>query len=92
MYAPWLPHSGTCGDKRQEVAAFTGCVILSSYLVLFIMFYFSTYRKPSTKKALKKAQKTEVPTISETADMATDVVKSATATIVDTVNENKCRA
>ncbi|KIV86164.1 hypothetical protein PV11_01794 [Exophiala sideris] len=91
-YAPWMPHAGTCGDKRQEVAAFTGCVILSSYLVLFIMFYFSTYKKPSTKKALKKAQKTEVPTISETADMATDVVKSATATIVDTVNDNKCRA
>jgi hypothetical protein len=85
-----LPHSGTCGDKRQEVAAFTGCVILSSYLVLFIMFYFSTYKKPSTKKALKKAQKTEVPTISETADMASDALKTATTAIVDTVNEDRC--
>lgn len=54
------------------------------------MFYFSTYKKPSTKKAIKKAQKTEVPTISETADMASDALKSATTAIVDTVNEDRC--
>ncbi|KAK5211220.1 Fatty acyl-CoA elongase/Polyunsaturated fatty acid specific elongation enzyme [Exophiala xenobiotica] len=89
-YAPWLPHQGTCGDRRQEVAAVTGCAILSSYLVLFVLFYFSTYKKPSTKRALKKAQKTEVPTIAETTEMATDVLKSATTAIVESVNEDKC--
>jgi len=58
--------------------------------VLFVLFYFSTYKKPSTKRALKKAQKTEVPSIAETTEMATDVLKSATTAIVETVNEDKC--
>ncbi len=54
------------------------------------MFYLSTYKKPSSKKALQKAQKTEVPTISETTEMATDALKSATTAIVETVNDDKC--
>ncbi|KAL2416251.1 Elongation of fatty acids protein 2 [Exophiala dermatitidis] len=90
-YAPWLPHRGTCGDTRQELAAFTGCVILSSYLVLFVMFYLSTYKKPQpTKKALKRTAQTEVPTISETTEMATDALKSATNVIVECMGEEKC--
>lgn len=43
-YQPQLPHYGTCGDPKQELAAFTGCAILTSYLVLFILFYLSTYK------------------------------------------------
>jgi hypothetical protein len=89
-YAPSLPHRGTCGQKKQELAAVTGCMILSSYLVLFIMFYLSTYKKPSSKKALQKAKKTEVPTMAETTGMATDALKSATSAIVETVHDDKC--
>ncbi|KIX09013.1 uncharacterized protein Z518_00091 [Rhinocladiella mackenziei CBS 650.93] len=88
-YAPWLPHTGACGDPRQEVAAATGCAILSSYLVLFVMFYLSTYKKPS-KKTLQKTARTEVPTIPETTELASEVLKSATTAIVVTMNEEKC--
>ena len=42
-YAPWLPNMGSCAG--EEFAAISGCVILSSYLVLFILFYFATYKK-----------------------------------------------
>ena len=42
-YWPHIPNAGTCAG--EEFAAISGCVILSSYLVLFILFYISTYRK-----------------------------------------------
>ena len=41
-YAPSLPHMGTC--VGEEIAAFTGCAILTSYLVLFVLFYLRTYK------------------------------------------------
>lgn len=42
----------TCGDcAGTMLAAYSGCGILSSYLVLFIAFYIEVYRKSSTKKA-----------------------------------------
>ncbi|WPK26711.1 hypothetical protein PUMCH_004071 [Australozyma saopauloensis] len=42
----------TCGDcAGTMVAAYSGCGILSSYLVLFIAFYIEVYRRSSTKKA-----------------------------------------
>ncbi|KAI9671120.1 MAG: hypothetical protein M1831_005206 [Alyxoria varia] len=47
-YIPDLPHIGTCSG--EPVAAWTGCVILSSYLLLFLSFYASTYRKPVPKR------------------------------------------
>lgn len=31
----------------------TGCATLTSYLVLFILFYISTYRKPRNSKCRK---------------------------------------
>ncbi|KAH8695527.1 putative elongation of fatty acids protein [Talaromyces proteolyticus] len=40
-------HIGRC--EGDLFAAITGCVTLSSYLVLFISFYIATYRKPSGK-------------------------------------------
>lgn len=42
-YYPWMPNAGKCAG--EEFAAISGCVILSSYLVLFILFYFATYKK-----------------------------------------------
>ncbi|EMG50905.1 ELO2 Elongation of fatty acids protein 2 [Candida maltosa Xu316] len=36
-----------------EQAAVVGCSILSSYLVLFIAFYFNTYKKSGSKKVKK---------------------------------------
>lgn len=42
-YFPWMPNRGKCAG--EEFAAFAGMAILSSYLLLFISFYFATYRK-----------------------------------------------
>jgi fatty acid elongase 3 len=42
-YFTWMPNAGKCAG--EEFAAFSGLIILSSYLVLFISFYFATYKK-----------------------------------------------
>lgn len=44
-----LPVCGDCAGTM--IAAFSGCAILSSYLVLFIAFYIDVYRRKSSKKA-----------------------------------------
>lgn len=43
VYFPWMPNAGRCAG--EEFAAVAGVIILSSYLLLFISFYFATYRK-----------------------------------------------
>ncbi|KAF9876720.1 fatty acid elongase [Colletotrichum karsti] len=53
-FHPWLPHLGRC--EGELMAAVSGCVILSSYLVLFVMFYIATYKKASSKRAAQKTK------------------------------------
>ncbi|CDK25146.1 unnamed protein product [Kuraishia capsulata CBS 1993] len=48
-YYPELPHCGDCAGTM--LAAYSGCAILSSYLVLFIAFYIEVYKKKGSKKA-----------------------------------------
>ena len=74
-----------------------GCVILSSYLVLFVLFYFATYKKSSpkssAKKALRRASKTEVPTMEEagiTGAHMIDAVRSTSHLIAEAVKEDSC--
>lgn len=52
-YAPHLVDVlPTCGDcAGTMLAAYSGCGILSSYLVLFIAFYIEVYRRKSTRKS-----------------------------------------
>jgi fatty acid elongase 3 len=62
-YFPWMPNSGTCAG--EEFAAFAGIGVLSSYLVLFLLFYFATYKKdgrpPTARKALRRMSQAEAP-------------------------------
>ena len=84
---PSLPHIGTCAG--EEAAAISGCVILSSYLVLFILFYFATYKRTgkkmqdlSTKRVAVDMKNTEIPMVSETSEKAIEVLKAANHSLV----------
>jgi hypothetical protein len=64
-YFPWMPNAGNCAG--EEFAAFAGMGIISSYLVLFISFYFATYKKdgkrPTGRKAARSLTQAEVPDV-----------------------------
>ncbi|KAI9682425.1 MAG: hypothetical protein M1829_000217 [Trizodia sp. TS-e1964] len=52
-YFTWMPNAGRCAG--EEFAALSGMGIISSYLLLFISFYFATYKKSGKKPTAKKA-------------------------------------
>ncbi len=60
---------GHCGG--EEFATIAGICIISSYLLLFISFYFATYKKPvpsgrgRAKSALLEMKDERVPTVGE---------------------------
>lgn len=62
-YWPWVPNAGKCAG--EEYAAFAGIGTLTSYLVLFISFYFATYKKdkraPNTRKTLRRMSQAPLP-------------------------------
>ena len=54
-YYPTLPRVGDCAGT--EAAALTGCLILSSYLFLFVSFYLATYSKTFKKAPIETTSK-----------------------------------
>ena len=58
LYFPWLPHSGPCAGTA--FAAATACMILTSYLALFVSFYLITYRGSSKLKRTTGAERVVV--------------------------------
>lgn len=60
-----MPNAGTCAG--EEFAAFSGMGVISSYLVLFISFYFATYRKdgkrPSGSRAARSLSSAQIPDV-----------------------------
>ncbi|GKT41659.1 elongation of fatty acids protein 2 [Colletotrichum spaethianum] len=68
-----LPHVGRCGG--EFFAAVTGGAILTSYLVLFIMFYISTYKKAGRRAA----QKSKLAVSSEKSSLAAAAANGVTA-------------
>lgn len=62
-YFPWLTNWGSCAG--EEFAAFAGIASISSYLVLFILFYIATYKRdgraPTARKAVRRMSQAPIP-------------------------------
>jgi len=60
-----MPNAGKCAG--EEFAAFAGMGIISSYLLLFISFYFATYKKdgkrPTGRKAARSLKDAQIPDV-----------------------------
>ncbi|KAK0635773.1 GNS1/SUR4 family-domain-containing protein [Bombardia bombarda] len=53
-YWPWLPNAGSC--SADDWAALAGIGVISSYLVLFVLFYHDTYKGREGAKGAKGAK------------------------------------
>lgn len=66
-----MPNAGNCAG--EEFAAFAGMGIISSYLLLFISFYFATYKKdgkrPTGRKAARSLVGAQVPDVAALANI-----------------------
>jgi len=60
-YFQWMPNAGKCAG--EEFAAFAGMGILSSYLLLFISFYFATYRKEQKSGKVRPRRSTSTTAV-----------------------------
>lgn len=101
-YAPSLPHVGTCAGEPW--AAVAGCTILSSYLVLFILFYLATYKsksgklgrssvvQPELKEAVRTMEKTEVTDMQDAVTVATRELKTEAVEMSEHCTETIVRA
>ncbi|KAF0322458.1 fatty acid elongase [Colletotrichum asianum] len=76
VYYPWLPHIARC--EGEITAAVTGCVVITSYLLLFVAFYINTYRSASRSRAA--AQKPKAGT-SEKAALSAAAARDATTPV-----------
>jgi len=88
---PSSPHVGQCAG--EPFAAVAGCLIISSYLVLFILFYIATYKRSGKKvqkthleRAAISMEKKQVPTVAETEKAATKASKNVVEALNNTAS------
>jgi hypothetical protein len=78
-YFSWMPNAGKCAG--EEFAAFAGIGILSSYLLLFISFYFATYKKdgkrPTGRKAARSLSSMKDAELPDVAALTNGMIKPA---------------
>lgn len=76
-YMPAMPNYGQCAG--EEFAAIAGCGILSSYLVLFISFYFATYKRSGRSAAKRAVQNGDIAIDPKFTQDALDSIKNGHA-------------
>ncbi|KAL8698960.1 MAG: hypothetical protein Q9224_001618 [Gallowayella concinna] len=101
-YFPNLPIQGKCAG--EEFAAFAGIGILSSYLLLFISFYFATYKKSAAAKGRKRSvsemgkkaaidmSKLEVPTVEEAIHVGSPIKEKENGSANGSINGRVTRS
>jgi hypothetical protein len=72
-YAPTLPHVGACAGT--DLAAFSGAAILTSYLFLFVAFYFATYKNSGKQGNASKQAEAVAHSVSTVKDSAFGTLK-----------------
>jgi len=81
-YFPWMPNKGNCAG--EEFAAFSGMGIITSYLVLFISFYFATYKadgkRPTGRKAARSLAGAQIPDVAALTNGKLNVMPNGVST------------